>query len=64
MRTQKLFDPCAKVSARQKQDYRRGITTREAAKDFIRRTCPCDVCKKWRTSGLKANNVEEEVRFG
>lgn len=41
-------DPCPKVLAQVKLDARRGNTTSEKAKDFIRRTCRCDSCSEAR----------------
>lgn len=37
-----------KVLARVHFDKKHGLTTSEATKDFLRRTCPCDVCRTWR----------------
>ena len=47
-----MQDACSAILARVKNDKRHGKTTSNAQKDFIRRTCGCDVCAAWRRSRL------------
>ena len=51
------LDPCSKVRAQVAQDKRRGKTTSEAAKDFIRRTCVCSSCQDWRRAHSRVRGV-------
>ena len=39
---------CATIERRVAFDLRRGRTTSQAARDFVRRTCPCSACAEWR----------------
>jgi hypothetical protein len=48
-----LDEPCATVRARISFDKKKGKTTSEAAKDFVRRTCPCEHCQEWRQGRVK-----------
>jgi hypothetical protein len=43
-----VLQPCQTLARRIAFDKRRGHTTSEAAKDFVRRTCPCDSCVEGR----------------
>lgn len=57
----KFNDPCPSVVRRQKNDARHGHTTSQDALDFIRRTCACESCKKFRATVSRGQELLEAV---
>lgn len=42
------------LTARLSRDRSRGVETSTAARAFVRRTCPCVDCTRWRTRARQA----------
>jgi hypothetical protein len=52
---------CSKLKRRIQFDLKRGHTTSESAKDFVRRTCKCDECTTWRRGQMHPSPDRLEV---